>query len=96
MWLDDIDRGGRGIVRPAVGPLGRALRTARLRQFMSQETLAKAAGVRQTQVSRVELGAPNWTLFCHLIKTLGGAPVVTVEPIDTGLEALARLKHTIW
>jgi len=96
MWLDDIDLGGRGIVRPAVGPLGRALRAARLQQFMSQETLAKSAGVRQTQVSRLELGAPNWTLFCNLIKTLGGAPVVTIEPLDPELEALARLKSAIW
>ena len=96
MWLDDIDIGGRGICRPAVGPLGRAMRGARLQQFLSQETLAKVAGVHQTQVSRLELGAPNWRLFCHLIKALGGEPIVTVEPLDPKLEELKRLAATVW
>ncbi|MBV9099402.1 MAG: helix-turn-helix transcriptional regulator [Frankiaceae bacterium] len=96
MWLDDIDVGGRGICRPAVGPLGRALRGARLQQFLSQESLAKAAGVSQTQVSKLELGAPNWRLFCHLLKTLGGEPIVTVEPFDPKLEALKKLARSVW
>ena len=96
MWLDDIDVGGRGICRPAVGQLGRALRGARLQQFLSQESLAKAAGVKQTQVSRLELGAPQWSLFCHLINTLGGEPVVTVTPLDPELEKLKRLARMGW
>jgi transcriptional regulator with XRE-family HTH domain len=97
MWLDDIDLGGRGIVRPAVGPLGRALRGARLQQFLSQESLAKAAGVHQTQVSKLELGAANWALFCRLINTLGGEPVVTVEPLPSeGDRRLLELRATVW
>jgi DNA-binding XRE family transcriptional regulator len=99
MWLDDIDLGGRGICRPAVGPLGRALRGARLDQFLSQERLAEVAGVHQTQVSRLELGAPKWALFCHLVKTLGGHPVVTIEPLtkeDEEFEKLRRLAATVW
>jgi DNA-binding XRE family transcriptional regulator len=97
MWFDDIDLGGRGIVRPAVGPLGRALRGARLQVFMSQESLAKAAGVHQTQVSKLELGAPNWSLFCKLVETLGGEPLVTVAPLpaERDLE-LKRLAATVW
>ena len=94
MWLDDIDTGGRGIVRPAVGPMGRALRGARLEVFMSQETLARAAGVHQSQVSRIELGAPHWTLFCRLLDTLGGRPVVTIERLPSAGEEWAR--HRVW
>lgn len=99
MWLDDFDVGGRGICRPAVGPLGRALRGARLDQFLSQERLAEVAGVHQTQVSKLELGAPKWAMFCHLVKTLGGHPVVTIEPLskeDEELEKLRRLAETVW
>ncbi|MDQ1684948.1 MAG: hypothetical protein QOC82_1685 [Frankiaceae bacterium] len=96
MWLDDIDRGGRGIVRPAVGPLGRALRTARLQVFLSQASLAKAAGVHQTQVSKLELGAPNWALFCRLIKSVGGEPLVTIQPLPPDSDTLARLRATVW
>jgi transcriptional regulator with XRE-family HTH domain len=97
MWLDDIDLGGRGICRPAVGQLGRTLRGARLQQFLSQERLAKAAGVHQTQVSKLELGAANWELFCRLVNTLGGNPVLTIEPIKDDIESRLRaLRHTVW
>jgi len=86
MWLDQIDIGGRGIVRPAQGPLGRALREARLSVFMSQARLAQAVGSSQAAVSRLELGAPTWGLFCRCVDVLGGRPVVTVERVRTERE----------
>lgn len=91
MWFDEMDIGGRGIVRPAQGPLGRALRGARLDVLMSQERLAAVAGVSQTAISRVELGAPNWDLFCRCIEALGGRPVVSIERIRTERERYADL-----
>lgn len=94
--LADLDLGGRGISRAAVGPLGRALRVARRQKFLSQAELAKVAGVHQTQVSKLELGAPNWALFCKLIETLGGEPVVTVKPLDPDKEKWERLRASIW
>lgn len=96
MFLDDVDFGGSAVCRPPVGPLGCALRAERRKLLLSQASLAKTAGVHQTQVSKLELGAPNWTLFCRLIDALGGRPIVTVEPRSTGLEALARLAATVW
>jgi predicted transcriptional regulator len=86
VWLDDMDIGGRGIVRPARGPLGRVLREARLSVFMSQETLARSVGASQTAISRLELGAPNWRLFCRCLDALGGRPVVTVQRVRTERE----------
>jgi len=83
VWFDDMDIGGRGIVRPAQGPLGRALREARLSVFMSQARLAAAVGVSQTAISRLELGHPNWELFSRCLEALGGRPVITIEPIKT-------------
>lgn len=94
--LDDFDIGGRGVCRPAVGPLGRALRAARRTHFISQESLAKAAGVHQTQVSKLELGAPNWNLFCRLVDALGGRPIVTVEALPDDLRRLQQLAGTVW
>ena len=79
MWFDEMDIGGRGIVRPAQGPLGRVLREARLSVFMSQARLADAIGASQTAISRVELGYPSWRLFSQCIEALGGRPVVTIE-----------------
>jgi transcriptional regulator with XRE-family HTH domain len=96
MWFDDIDIGGRGVCRPAVGTLGRALRGARLQQFMSQERLARAAGVHQTQVSRLELGGSDWAMFCKLVRALGGEPVVTIRPLPEDHDRLERLKATVW
>ena len=90
MWFDDIDIGGRGIVRPAVGPLGRALRTARLDVLLSQQRLADSAGGSQGAVSRRELGAPNLRLFCQLIDILGGRPVVTIESLPTMADLAAK------
>lgn len=94
--LADIDIGGRGISRPAVGPLGAAIRLARRQKFLSQAELAKVAGVHQTLVSKLELGAPNWTLFCRLAEALGGRPVVTIESVPAELRALERLRDTVW
>lgn len=94
--LADIDIGGRGISRPAVGPLGGAIRVARRQKFLSQAELAKVAGVHQTLVSKLELGAPNWTLFCRLAEALGGRPVVTIESVPAELRALERLRDTVW
>ena len=91
MWLDDMDIGGRGIVRPAQGPLGRALREARLSVLMSQARLAAAVGSSQTAISRVELGQPNWRLFTRCVEALGGRPVVTIERIRTERELFADL-----
>jgi len=93
---DSFDLNAHGIGRPAVGPLGRALRTARRQKLLSQAGLAKAAGVHQTQVSKIELGAPNWALFCKLIEILGGEPVVTVKPLDPDKEKWERLRASIW
>ena len=94
--LADFDIGGRGVSRAAVGPLGRAVRVARRQKFLSQAALAKAAGVHQTQVSKLELGSANWTLFCKLVETLGGEPVVTVKPLDPEKEKWDRLRASIW
>ena len=78
------------------GPLGRAIRVARMEQLMSQASLAQAAGVQQSQVSRLEHGASNWALFCRLAEALGGRPVVTIEPVPDDLRALERLRDTVW
>ena len=86
-----MDIGGRGIVRPAQGPLGRVLREARLSVFMSQERLAAAVGASQTAISRVELGHPNWRLFCRCVDALGGRPVVTIERAKTERDLFAEL-----
>jgi len=94
--LADFDIGGRGVSRAAVGPLGRAVRVARRQKFLSQAALAKAAGMHQTQVSKLELGSANWTLFCKLVETLGGEPVVTVKPLDPEKEKWDRLRASIW
>ena len=87
MWLDEIDRGGRGIYQPAQGPLGRALRGLRQDLWLSQERLGAIAGVSQTTISRLELGRHvNWALFCRLVEAAGGRPVVTIERIPTERE----------
>ena len=96
MAIDDIPRTGRGIQRAPEGALGCALRAARMKYFVSQASLAKVAGVHQSQVSRLELGAPNWTLFCRLVEALEGKAVVTVEVVPPEIRALQRLKDTIW
>ncbi|HET6909545.1 MAG TPA: helix-turn-helix transcriptional regulator [Mycobacteriales bacterium] len=83
MWFDDMDIGGRGIVQPAKGPLGRSLRATRLDLLMSQERLAEAVGASQAAISRLERGAPSWNLFCRCVDALGGRPVVTIEGIET-------------
>src|SRR3954451_5431933 len=89
MWLDDIDIGGPGIVQPAKGPLGSAVRHTRHELFLSQERLAKIAGVSQAAVSRLELGMPNWPLFCRLVDAMGGHPIVSVERLKTAREVMA-------
>ena len=76
-----MDIGGRGVVLPAKGPLGRALRAARLDLLLSQEQLARSVGASQAAVSRLERGAPNWSLFCRLVDAMGGVPVVTIEEL---------------
>ena len=81
-----MDYGGRGIVQPAKGPLGRAARAVRHDLFLSQQRLAELAGVSQTAVSRHELGAANWSLFCRIVEAIGGRPVVTVERLLTDRE----------
>jgi predicted transcriptional regulator len=87
MWLDDMDRGGRGIYQPAQGPLGRAVRGLRHELFLSQERLGALAGVSQTAVSRLELGRHvSWSLFCRLVDAVGGQPVVTIERVLTERE----------
>jgi predicted transcriptional regulator len=83
VWFDDIDIGGRGLVHPAQGPLGRALRQLRHDLFMSQAQLARAAGVSQPVISRLERGAPNWRIFHRCVDAVGGQPVVTVTGVET-------------
>lgn len=91
VWLDEIDRGGRGIYQPAQGPLGRALRGLRQDLWLSQERLGAIAGVSQTTISRLELGRHvNWSLFCRLVEAAGGRPVVTIERIPTERELFAE------
>ena len=91
VWFEDMDIGGRGIVRPAQGPLGRALREARLSVLLSQARLAAAVGVSQAAISRLELGQPNWALFTRCMEALGGRAVITIEPVKTEREWLAEL-----
>ena len=83
MWLDDMDIGGRGVVLPAQGVLGRCLRATRLDLLLSQQRLAASVGTSQAAVSRLERGAPNWSLFCRLVDAMGGRPVVTIESVET-------------
>jgi DNA-binding XRE family transcriptional regulator len=95
MWFDDIDIGGRGIVQPAKGPLGRALRAARHDVMLSQQQLADVAGAQQASISRLERGAPNWVLFCRLVEAIGGEPRVSVEPIP-GKSELWNARDNPW
>jgi transcriptional regulator with XRE-family HTH domain len=88
MWLDNIDIGGRGIVQPAKGPLGRALRSARHDLFLSQQALADLAGVSQSAVSRLERGRPSWSLFCQVVEAIGGRPTVAVERVLSSREIM--------
>ena len=83
-----MDYGGRGIVQPAKGPLGRAVRGARHDLHLSQQRLADLAGVSQTAVSKLELGRPSWSLFCKLVDAVGGRPVVTIEGLLTDREIM--------
>jgi len=91
MWLDSMDVGGRGIVQPAKGPLGRALRAARHDLFLSQRQLGELAGVSQTAVSKLELGRPSWSLFCRLVEAMGGRATVGVERMLTDREIMHLL-----
>ena len=89
MWLDDMDRGGRGICQPAKGPLGRAIRGLRHDLVISQERLGQLVGVSQTAVSKLERGGSSWSLFCRLVEAAGGRPVVTIERMLTQRELFA-------
>lgn len=91
MWLDDIDVGGRGVVLPAVGPLGRAVRGLRHDLFLSQQGLADIVGVDQSTISRLERGAPNWALFCRILEAVGAEPQLRVDPLKTPAELLGEL-----
>ena len=83
-----MDIGGRGICQPAKGPLGRALRAIRHDLHLSQQRVADIAGVNQSTISRLERGGGNWTLFCRIVETLGGRPVITVERVHTERELM--------
>jgi transcriptional regulator with XRE-family HTH domain len=89
MWLDDMDRGGRGVCQPAKGPLGRAIRGLRHDLVMSQERLGQLVGVSQTAVSKLERGGNSWDLFCRLVEATGGRPVVSIERSLTQRELFA-------
>ena len=93
MWFDDMDQKGRGICRPAQGPLGRSLRGLRHELWLSQQQLADIAGVSQTTVSKIELGSPSWSLFCQLVEAVGGRPVVSIERIPTTGEITRALEN---
>jgi transcriptional regulator with XRE-family HTH domain len=96
VWFDDIDIGGRGIVQPAQGPLGRALRYARYDVLLSQQRLADLAGVSQSAVSRLERGADSWRLFCRLTEVIGGEPVVTIELLPAARERFGSRDDDWW
>ncbi|MDQ1704215.1 MAG: Helix-turn-helix domain [Frankiaceae bacterium] len=96
MWFDDIDIGGRGIVQPAKGPLGRALRHARHDVHLSQQQLADLAGVSQSAVSRLERGGDSWGLFCRLTEVIGGEPVVTIELLPAARERFGSRDDDWW
>jgi len=54
-----------------------SLREARQRRGMSQEQLAAASGVKQTNISAIERGAirdPNWSTVAKLAAALGLDP----------------------
>jgi len=91
MWLDDIDRGGRGIVQPAKGPLGRAVRQVRLDLCLSQASLATIIGTTQRSISRLELGHANWPLFVRAVEALGARPLVTLEALLSPREVMERI-----
>ena len=96
MWLDDMDIGGRGIVQPAKGPLGRATRQIRLDLLISQQRLADIVGVSQTTISRLERGHGSWALFHRIVEAVGGKPVVTVEAAAPTCNKPLELPEVEW
>jgi DNA-binding MarR family transcriptional regulator/DNA-binding XRE family transcriptional regulator len=70
------------------GPLGRALKQARLAAGWSQRELAQRAGVHQPQIARIERGEDvQVSLLARVAQPLGVAPGL-VHPL--ALEALAE------
>ncbi len=73
--------------------MGAALRQARIDGGLSQDDLARRAGVDQPMVSRYEHAQrdPSWETFHRLIRAAGAVPELRVEPLADGAITLDDL-----
>lgn len=64
--------------------LGDLVRTTRLRNGVSQRSLARRAGTTQAAISRIETGreSPSWERFETLMLVLGERPCLTTQPLE--------------
>ena len=69
--------------------LGDQVRAARLRNGVSQQSLARRAGTSQSAVSRIESGAetPSFERFTQLLLVLGERPVLQTAPLELDVDA---------
>jgi len=79
--------------------IGRILQARRLEARLTQRSLAAAAGLSQTAVTKLERGAGTTTLATleRAFAALGLRLHVTTEPLDSVVDvAVARLETTPW
>jgi len=77
--------------------IGHMLTEERVQRGLSQSDLARASGVAQSTISRIEAGesVPSWRLVTDLLAALGLQPVIAAQPrwrdVDAAAERLRGL-----